>query len=229
MPSYSLEPSFQTSAYNPDQLVAGNYHTVTDTVILAAGQNLVRGSLIGKQAVGSASAAAVSGIHGNGTISAIAVVGVPNVPVGVYQVVFTSATAFTVVDPNGRQLADGTTGTAYADLLGFTITAGGTAFQAGDQFNITVAAGGGAYVLASASATDGSQLANNWVVLAEDTNTTSSGTNAATTCPVYLSGEFDGNYMTFGAGLTAASAKSALQSAGLSIFVKTNAIVNAIV
>ncbi len=44
-----------------------------------------------------------------------------------------------MVDPNGKQLADGQTGVAYSDAgLGFTITAGGTAFVAGDGFDMTV-------------------------------------------------------------------------------------------
>ena len=227
--AYSFEPSMQTATFNPDCLIAGNHAIVTDTVILATNQNLVRGALIGKQTIGTATAVAAGGIHGNGTISAVTVVGVVSMPLGVYQAVFTAATAFYVLDPNGRQLADGATGVAYSDLIGFTITAGGTAFQAGDIFNITVAAGSGNFVLATATATDGSQLANNWCILAEDTNTTSSGTNAATPCPVYLAGEFDANWIVYGTGITGVSAKAAMQSAGMSIFLKTGALTNVIV
>jgi hypothetical protein len=58
---------------------------------------------------------------------------------GVYSVQFTGATTFNVFDPNGRELLTGKTGVAYSDGgIGFTITAGGTAFVAGDGFTVTV-------------------------------------------------------------------------------------------
>ncbi|MFX1674057.1 head decoration protein [Paraburkholderia sp. A2WS-5] len=60
--------------------------------------------------------------------------------IGVYSLVFTSATAFTVTAPSGAT-ANGTTGVAFSALgIGFTITAGGTAFVAGDSFAITTTA-----------------------------------------------------------------------------------------
>jgi hypothetical protein len=58
---------------------------------------------------------------------------------GAYSVKFTDATHFNMYDPNGVQMEPGTAGTAYSDGgIGFTITAGGTAFAAGDGFTITV-------------------------------------------------------------------------------------------
>lgn len=58
---------------------------------------------------------------------------------GVYRVVFVAATVFLVYDPAGNYLGRGLTGTAFSGGgLGFTITAGGTAFAAGDGFNVTV-------------------------------------------------------------------------------------------
>ena len=79
------------------------------------------------------------GNTGNGTVSAGPTINAAIGMNGVYQVRFSDATHFTVVDPNGKQLADGQTGVAYSDAgLGFTITAGGTAFVAGDGFDMTV-------------------------------------------------------------------------------------------
>ena len=53
---------------------------------------------------------------------------------------FTGATTFNVVAPNGAS-APGTVGVAFNALgIGFTITAGGTAFAAGDTFAITAVA-----------------------------------------------------------------------------------------
>jgi len=73
---------------------------------------------------------------GNGTIGAISAgAALKN---GSYTVKFTAATAFNVFDPNGSAMAAGVTGTAYTDAqIGFTITAGGTAFVAGDSFTIS--------------------------------------------------------------------------------------------
>lgn len=58
---------------------------------------------------------------------------------GTYSLVYTSATAFTVTDPNGAT-ATGSNGVAFSALgIAFTMTAGGTAFVAGDRFTITCA------------------------------------------------------------------------------------------
>jgi hypothetical protein len=194
------------SVYVPDQLIAGNFPLVTDTVTLAAGLSLTRGTLIGQQN-GAATFARTSTDTGNFTCSAITVNA--DAKPGIYSIVFTGATSFEVFDPNGAALPAGATGTAYTEELGFTLTAGGTAAVAGE---------------ASLTATDGSQSPGTWAVLAEDTNTSSTGTNAATSCPVYLAGEFDANYMTFGAGLTAVVAKQILRDSN--IYIKTNAIAN---
>jgi hypothetical protein len=83
--------------------------------------------------------AANAGNTGNGTISAGPVVTAGVALNGAYSVKFTDATHFNMYDPNGVQMEPGTAGTAYSDGgIGFTITAGGTAFAAGDGFTITV-------------------------------------------------------------------------------------------
>lgn len=87
----------------------------------------------------SASAASVAGANtGNGTLGTLSVTA-GTAMAGAYTIKFTAATAFQVLDPNGKQLATGATGVAYNDAgLLFTITAGGTAFVAGDSFTVTV-------------------------------------------------------------------------------------------
>jgi hypothetical protein len=217
--TFSMQPTLVNSVYVPDQLIAGNFPLVTDTVTLAAGLSLTRGTLIGQQN-GAATFARTSTDTGNFTCSAITVNA--DAKPGIYSIVFTGATSFEVFDPNGAALPAGATGTAYTEELGFTLTAGGTAAVAGDTATLTVA--GSNFVEASLTATDGSQSPGTWAVLAEDTNTSSTGTNAATSCPVYLAGEFDANYMTFGAGLTAVVAKQILRDSN--IYIKTNAIAN---
>lgn len=80
------------------------------------------------------------GNHGNGTVGTISAGS--GVLVGAYTLVAASATVFDVTDPNGNELPPATVGTAYVNAeISFTITAGGTAFQAGDTF--AIAAGGG--------------------------------------------------------------------------------------
>lgn len=74
---------------------------------------------------------------GNGTLGTLSV-NAATAQTGAYVVKFTAATVFSVFDPNGRELLGGTTGVAYSDGgVTFTITAGGTAFVAGDSFTVT--------------------------------------------------------------------------------------------
>ena len=84
---------------------------------------------------------------------------------------------------------------------------------------------GGAFIESVKTASDGSQVPV--AILAEDTNTTATGTNAATNAPLYLAGEFDINYMVFDASWTAATLTPALKTAN--IYVKTPLNTNAIV
>ena len=93
----------------------------------------------GSDAVVTPAGAGTNGANtGTGTITA-PTFGAQAKP-GVYKITFTGATTFTVTDPTGDVLTTtGATGTAFLDAqLGFTITAGGTAFVAGDGFAITV-------------------------------------------------------------------------------------------
>jgi hypothetical protein len=89
---------------------------------------------------GTIAGVAAGGNTGNGTIGTLSL-GNTAKP-GVYVAKFTTATAYTVTDPTGAVVGTGVTGTAFTGLNGvtpieFTITAGGTAFVAGDSFNIT--------------------------------------------------------------------------------------------
>ena len=88
---------------------------------------------------------------GNGTIST------PTLSIaaarGVYAIIFTSATAFSVTDPNGNAVGTGTTGTAFnTGGLKFTITVGGTAFVASDSFSIDMPASNGGALTPSLTA-----------------------------------------------------------------------------
>lgn len=83
--------------------------------------------------------------HGNGTLGSVNQGSL--VMVGTYEMVATSATQFTVNDPNGDAMEVATVGTVYSDAeIGFEIVAGSTAFAAGDAFGVVIPAGDGNYV-----------------------------------------------------------------------------------
>lgn len=100
-------------------------------------------------------------------------------------------------------------------LVTDTITiAAGQVLQRGALLGMTTATGD--YILSLSAATDGSQ--NPVAVLADNVNTSATGTNAATPAPIYLTGEFNVNEMTLGTGFAYPAVKSTLRP--LSIFVK---------
>jgi hypothetical protein len=150
-----------------------------------------------------------AGIETIGTLSAGAALKPGN-----YTITLTSATAANVVDPSGNLLGVATVGTQFTDQqISFLITTG-TGIAAGDLFVIAAAVGSGGYKLASAAATDGSQIPR--AILADY----SDASTADVTGGIYIMGEFNANAMTFGPGITIAAAKAAL--APLGIFVKTS-------
>ena len=171
--------------------------------------------MLGQQTLGSATAAggkpAGGANTGNGTISAVTLTA--NAAQGTYVLTFTGATTFAVQAPNGDRLADGDTGASYADQLGFTVTAGGTAFVAGDGFSIAVALGAGSWVESVKTATDGSQVP---AAILADYADASGGPVAA---GAYVMGEFNANALTFDASWTLATLTAALRPLG--IFVKS--------
>lgn len=124
-------------------------------ITVASGQ----GKLYGGTVLGmtyTATGATTDGNTGNGTLAVSSTIG-NLVLEGVYKLICTTApSTFTLRDPTGRSLGIVTAGTAFtSDHIGVTVTAGGTAFVAGDSFTITVAKTK-AKILAPA-ATDGTQ------------------------------------------------------------------------
>ncbi|CAE6811829.1 hypothetical protein R69746_05657 [Paraburkholderia aspalathi] len=115
-------------------------HRHIDRVLISGAAKVYPGTVMGQQTTGATAVAAALGTNtGNGTFGAITPVTVPT-QIGVYSVLFTAATAFTVTAPSGAT-STGSTGVAFSALgIGFTITAGGTAFAAGDTFAITTTA-----------------------------------------------------------------------------------------
>jgi len=129
-----------------------------EQAVVASGSGILKpGTILGKVATGTATPTAKGGNTGNATISAVTLgAGAKR---GVYTVDFTAATKFDVIDPDGFKIKSGSTGSAYSDDLGFTITAGGTPMVAGDGFTIAVAPGVNKYAPFDPAGTNGTQVA----------------------------------------------------------------------
>lgn len=140
--------------YSRDQITIGQSQTIV------AGQVLGR---VGVVANMSASTAADASNTGNGTIAMDGTAPIrADAKDGDYVINFTSATAFEVVDPAGKIVGKGATGTVFNGPIKFTITAGGTAFVADDVIRVTVLRRDGTddqFVALNLSATDGSAVA----------------------------------------------------------------------
>lgn len=145
----NLQPTYRTGHRKglPGQVANSELsnrisRTVESAAGIAFGQPAFRGSgdhgVIAGGTFAATGAAAAQGTNtGNGTFGAIAVTA--GAAQGVYGVEFDDATHFIVSDPEGVEVGHGTTGVAFsAGGLGFTITAGGTAFVPGDSFTLTV-------------------------------------------------------------------------------------------
>lgn len=86
----------------------------------------------------SVASAAYAGNTGNGTLGTLSALAAAQP--GAYNAVFVAATKYEVYDPSGKFVGVGTTAVAFSNQVQFTITAGGTAFVAGDGFTVTVTA-----------------------------------------------------------------------------------------
>lgn len=131
------------------------------TVTVAGAVALPSGQLLG-QIRGAATAAAVAGNVGNGTMGAVTLGA--GAKVGVYRLAIvepaTNGGEFVVEDPDGVEIGNGTVAVAFsAGGVAFTLADGSTDFSSGDMFTITVAAGTGKYVAYSDAATNGAEVA----------------------------------------------------------------------
>jgi hypothetical protein len=197
-------PGSAAYSYNPDQLIGGDLKLVTHNVMVMAGV-LARGTVVGRQANFSVASTHPAGT-GNGTIGTIT----PGASVqtgGSYALVATTATNFTVTDPEGVLLPPATVGTPYVNAeLNFTITAGGTAFVAGDSFTVTAQRTSGNFIACIKTASDGSQVPA--AILADSVD--------ASVNPVvvgaYFMGEFNAAAVIFDASWTAYDIGVALQA-----------------
>ena len=197
---------------------------VTDSVTIAAGQNLTRGTVLGKITKGAATVAAAgageAGANtGDGTLAMDATTPIlAGAKAGVYvvkcTVAATNSGTFRVFDPDGFVLGDVVVGATFANDIKFAIADGsGADFAAGDAFAVTIAAGSGSCKAVNSVNIDGSDVPV--AILASDAN----ATDAAVVAPVYLTGEVNAAALVFGGSDTYATHKDDLRKLG--IFVKT--------
>jgi hypothetical protein len=193
-----------TSSYEPDNLIAGEYPRATRAnITITGGAALLRGALLGRVITpGAVTFAIDAGNTGNGVLSAQAAAA--GCQIGAYRVVCIEPGAnvgtFAVFDPQGVEIGRFIVGgAAFNNQITFTIADGAADFVAGDAFTINVAAGAEKYKLSAAAAVDGSQIPV--AVLAKDADA-SAGDVAG---DIYLTGEFNKLAITFGVGHTAVS------------------------
>lgn len=178
-----------------------------DQGILIAGQKVTPGTVLGTVLGTSAAAAALRTNAGNGTFGAITVEA-PAIE-GRYQLTMVDATHFAVRDPNGAELPEGQTGAAYAQGgLGFTLTAGGVAFAAGDAFDLNVSPTGAGFATYDPTANDGREIAT--AIALSDTD----ATNAAHKIGVLArDAEINVSELVWGANATTAEQQNAALTA----------------
>ncbi len=198
-----------------------------DVVTVLAGSGAVRaltsGMVLGRLTKGTATATAVAGNTGNGTITTNPTVGQAAKP-GIYQVACIEPAAnsgkFSVEDPDGILIGIATVGVQFATHLTFTIADGATDFVAGDAFTITVAAGSSKVKQIDFAATDGSDISCG--ILTDDT-TAPDGTDRSAVAVVRNAIVSD-NGITWPAGATTNQKNAAIaQLKSLGILVRQGA------
>jgi hypothetical protein len=209
-----------STPYDPTGLIAGDLDLKHEPVTIASGENLTRGTLLGRIDAGAASVAAGGGNTGDGVLTMDATNPVQaGAKAGDYTVTcITAATnggSFQVTDPDGFSLGNVNVGSTFDDDIKFAIADGATDFIVGDVFTVTVAAGSGKYVKSLAASKDGSQTPV--AILA--TNVDASGGDK--TAPAYFTGEFGVEMVVFGTGHTAASVNATFRKNRDLIFLRT--------
>lgn len=140
----------EQGSFSPDNLIGGDKKLVTEEILVAAGQNLSRGSVLGRVKVSVPSTGtADSNNTGDGTCTLVS--GGSATKVGTYTIAciraVTNGGDFEITDPNGNfvgrvQITAGAGGTGVfkSEELNFTITED-TDFAIGDKFTVEVTEG----------------------------------------------------------------------------------------
>lgn len=184
----------------------GSRYSRDNIVVAKSSGQLISGTVLGMLAVGAAMASLEVGNTGNGTIAAGAVG--DGAQIGTYRITFTTATDFAVTDPSGDTVGTGSVGTAFnTGGVAFTITAGSTAFEAGDEGVVTIDPGSGKYVPFDPTGSGGAEVAAG--ILVEDVDATSTIKDVAGAA-VVRHAQIAPSGLTWKAGITDAQVSAAL-------------------
>src|SRR3546814_754989 len=131
-----------------------------EAIVVAEGQNLPAGAILGKYITGTAAAVAFAENAGNGIMGAVTVSA--GAKPGAYSLIIiepgADAGGFILLDPDGSYAGTGAVGSEF-DFggLAFTLADGSADFAAGDGFKITVNPTATLYAEYDPTATDGTQ------------------------------------------------------------------------
>lgn len=140
----------EQGTHAPDNLIGGDKKLVTEEVLVASGQNLARGSVLGRVKVSVPTTGTLSGA-GNGTCTAVT--GGPKTKKGTYTIAcvvlpVNHGGTFRVTNPDGQDIGfftmPDTAGGTYefkSDEINFTLTDGATNFDLTSVFTIEVTEG----------------------------------------------------------------------------------------
>lgn len=200
--------------YTHDNLLQGQwpYEGKNDCTILS-GQDVVRGSILGKVTLGAATAVADESNTGDGAMGAITVGADAQVGDYILKIIAEAANAgtFQVVAPDGSSLGQGTVGEAFSNAqLSFTLADGAEDFDIDDFFTITVAEGSGKFKLCDKTATDGS--ADPYGVLINDVDASLADKENVS---IYVKGGFSEDAVTLADGTSASDVYDALRDKGI--------------
>jgi hypothetical protein len=206
--------------YNPSSLFAGNDNVGhRDVTYATAGvaKIVLRGTLMGRVASGG-TAGTPTAKAGNTGVVVVSMDGTAPVgagaEAGTYQIVWTAATTFNVVDPNGDVIGAGTNGAGFNGELKFTVGTPSPAMIAGDTYTVVVAVVD-KYVPSKAGVSDGSQIPTG--IAAIDTDVTS----ADVISPMYMKGSFAWEQMVADASWSYAGAEAVLRQNNSQLYLKT--------
>ena len=182
-----------------------------DQIVVASGQNLKAGTVLGKlaNATSGATSAAGGSNTGNGVMGAVTLSA--GAKAGAYKVEITTPATnggeFDVYDPNGAHVGQGKVAVAFSGGgLAFTLADGATDFIAGDVFTITVPVNANAaqYAAFDPTAADGSQ--NAAAILYGPSDATSAAKNATA---LTRNCEVNSSELVWGANVTTGPQKTA--------------------
>lgn len=206
--------------FEPDNLIAGNKQIETSDVLVASGQNLVRGSVIGRVTPTTPTTGTADGGNtGNGLVTLVE--GRRDLKSGSYEIECLTAIAnggvFKVTDPDGNIVKDDITipvgaGNAIAfetAQLAGTITDGTTDFAVGDKFTVAVTIVERQVAEYDKGASNGTEVP--YAIMLEDVDASAAAKQGASA----IAGSFVENALVFKAGSSIEDARTELRGLGI--------------